>query len=341
MSLDKRFEDFVFSIKSSLPLPVRDFFRFTYHSVSLISNYVYDYRRYLSLSSATHTPRHQLNLVGTMTATFHNIEKGLALPDPRPGFGRDQIVKLIKLIELHEKRYGNHTIVNISKNVLQAYAKFNESKGLLDYPGKEKISGMNTVSSLSTLGGNKVVTREIIESATQYVKVDFFMTRHSIRQFSSEDVSIPQIVEAISVAQKSPAVCNRQFGFVHVIADKDFIKQVLDLQGGARGFSDQINKVLVVTANIRAYSGPGERYQFWIDGGLFSMSLILGLHRQNIGTVCLNWSKKKEVDRAMNKLLNLQRHEIIIMLIGIGHIRDKFVVAQSTRPDVSYAYRVI
>jgi hypothetical protein len=108
-----------------------------------------------------------------------------------------------------------------------------------------------------------------------------------------------------------------------------------------KGFAEQIDKLLVITNKLTGFWDSGERNQCWIDGGMFSMSLILGLHAKGLGTCCLNWSKTAVVDRVMRKLLGLPDSEVIIMLLAVGHIPDSLNVAYSSRKSVSESRRNI
>jgi nitroreductase len=163
------------------------------------------------------------------------------------------------------------------------------------------------------------------------VGIDFFESRFSCRQFSAEPVTPTEIELAVVVAQKAPAVCNRQSGRVRAFTRPEDIQRVLDLQGGARGFAEGVRALFCISVDLRNFHGVGERYQGWIDGGLFAMSFLLGLHRQGIGSCCLNWSKDVAQDQAMRNLLNLPPHELIIMFVAAGHLPENFVVARSVR----------
>ena len=81
----------------------------------------------------------------------------------------------------------------------------------------------------------------------------------------------------------------------------------------------------------------GERNQCWIDGGMFAMSLVLGLHAQGLGTCFLNWSKSAPEDKAMRALLQLPPQEAIITLIAVGNLPRSLSVAKSVRPPLATA----
>ena len=108
-------------------------------------------------------------------------------------------------------------------------------------------------------------------------------------------------------------------------------KQVLSCQGGNAGFGETVKGVLVVTTDTSRFFSVGERNQCWIDGGLFSMSLVYALHSLGLGSCCLNWSVEKDTDQKLRRITGIPQSEVVIMMIGVGHLPEKLVVARSMR----------
>lgn len=324
------------------PTSLRTTLKMVKNSRRAVGDYVYDSLRYFRYSSTFHYATRD-NLVSRITASYHGVERGLALPEPRPGFGEKNIAYLIGAIEEYIRRYGIDDTLKPAAGALDAYVKFNERQKLADFPNREGIEQL--LRKLQPIeftegGGTIEVSRERIEKATAGVTQDFFFTRHSVRQFSDKEVSSADIDAAIAIAQRAPAVCNRQECRVYVVHDKRLMLKMLEIQG-SRGFNHQINKLLVITNRLTAFNGTGERNQCWIDGGLFAMSLVLGLHSKGLGTCCLNWSKSAPPDRAMRELIKIPTPEVIIMLMAVGHLPDKLSVARSERPPLDSVRRHI
>src|SRR3546814_1994141 len=74
-------------------------------------------------------------------------------------------------------------------------------------------------------------------------------------------------------------------------SDLEIIDRALSLQNGNRGFGHEIPCLLILCTDLSAFDTAGERYQHWIDGGMFSMSLVWALHALGYSSCCLNWSK--------------------------------------------------
>lgn len=89
--------------------------------------------------------------------------------------------------------------------------------------------------------------------------------------------------------------------------------------------------VIIVTSDLRYFTGTVERYQSWIDGGMFSMLLLLALHAKGLGAVALNWSVTNERDSALHEAMSLPEYERVIMLIGCGYPSPDGLVPVSKR----------
>jgi len=303
---------------------------------------LYDSLRYLRHSSTFYYGTRD-NRLSRITAMYHSVERGLALPAPTPGFGAQNIAHLVEAIEEYVRRFGMDASLNPAAGALDAYLKFNRLSNT-DPPNRAGIERtlrlLEPIRSEEGDGGTLGISRDSIHAATANVSADFFLKRYSIRQYSDKEVSQADIDAAIIMAQKTPAVCNRQECRVHVIHDKALILKALAIQG-SRGFNDQINKLLVITNRLTAFYGMGERNQCWIDGGMFAMGLALALHSRGLGTCCLNWSKSAAPDRALRRLLKLQPAEVVITLMAVGHLPANLLVARSVRRPLASARRHI
>lgn len=313
--------------------------RFAKRAPQLFRATLYDLKRYAKHSSVVNYDDDEEKLRAIITATYHNIEKGLSLPSPRLGFGRDNLSRLVGYIDECLQRFGPKEYLQVPVSVLGAYVRYHEQHGhdvsVLrgHWQRLEALNASDHVQSPS-FGGVIEITREEVLAATRTVSLAFFEKRFSCRQFSSEPITPTQVEIAVRVAQKAPAVCNRQSGRVRAYLDTQDIQRILALQGGARGFAEGVRALFCITTDQRNFHGVGERYQAWIDGGLFGMSFVYGLHMQGIGSCCLNWSKDGDQDLAMRELLKLPDNETIIMFVAAGHLPIQMTVARSMRKPI-------
>lgn len=294
----------------------------------------YDAHRYWASSSTSGPHKSQQNLAAKITERTHAIEKGLSLPHPRPGFGGAVVETILRLCDTYIARYGDDAVTAFAYGALDAYVEFNRRSGLPDediphWTGLE--AALARPRSARMTAGTTPQTRTELFAAVGGVDLSFFTSRHSVRQFTEDPVDPTSIEFAAAAAATAPAVCNRQFGAVHVWTDPAEIERLLEIQGGARGFAAGIPCLAMVTVSLRNYWGAAERNQAWIDGGLFAMNFMLGVHAQGLGAVPLNWSKVPEKDREMRRAAGLDDQTGIILLVGIGNVPDQYVVASSPR----------
>ncbi|WP_029007574.1 nitroreductase family protein [Azospirillum halopraeferens] len=301
--------------------------------LALAGNGLYDLRRYLRWSSAGREELSQAQLAALVTLNYHRLEKGLALKTPRPGFGQDAVRLLMSLLDRYVARYGVDDTARAGIDTLDAYRAFGRTHGLNHPEVDAAIArlGGSRADGVPPCGGTIPVDRATVAAAAPADPEAFFATRHSVRQFADAEVDMDTIARAVRMAQRTPSVCNRQSWKVHVFSDAEQKRRVLSFQNGNRGFGDQASKVLVVTSDLQHFTSVGERFQCWIDGGLFAMSLVYALHALGLGTCMLNWSVVKETDRAMRATAGIPDNEVVIMMIAVGHLPETLSVAHSLR----------
>ena len=217
-----------------------------------------------------------------------------------------------------------------ANSALEAYRAFNANH---DVTNAELNAFLDTLNPDDGTGGTKPVTRAEIEAITQDVGHDFFWSRHSVRQYADTPVPMDMIRQAVDMARKTPTVCNRQGPRVHVFEDA---QQALNWQPGNKGFGHLASRGLIVTADLQAFSGNGERNQPFVDGGMFAMSLLYALHALGLGACPLAWSMRPSDDRAMRTALGIPDSEAVIMMISVGHLPETLQVAKSHRMPLEH-----
>lgn len=314
-------------------------------TVKLIICGIYDYRRFLRNSSITSIPRTQGQFLSLIMKESHRLEKGLSLPVPRKGFGRGVAENLILTIFSYTEEFGVHPLVYASLNVLRKWSDFCRSSNSnadlvqrVDALGKEldNLYLTRDVTYEGDVGAIPQVRDEVLSHRRDDV-LKLFKSRRSVRQFSGDPVDACDIESAVQVAVYTPSVCNRQSARVHVLADPVKIKDALSFQSGNSGFGSDAKVVLIVTSNLESFFGSRERYQCWVDGGMFAMSLLIGLHAQGLGACALNWSASPVNDMGLRKALQIPENEMVIMMIAVGNLRESYTVAASPRylaPDL-------
>ena len=296
-----------------------------------------DLSRYLRHSFVLTDPVSTDHMASFLRMRYHTFEKGLSLPEPRPGFGQPELEALLRVLDHYERRVGCDELFGTVVHVLFEYQTYNAAHGVvlpdLDALLDEYRRRYPELGDADT-GGTVLLTREEIARSTDFDFDAFVGTRHSVRNYLTDPVDHQLIEHAVRIAQRSPSVCNRQAGRAHVFTEPDRVQEVLSYQGGHRGFGHTVPCVVVITADLQSYYKPGERFQGWVDGGLFTMSLIFGLHALGLGSCCLNWNVTKEDDLPMRAAAGIPDNEVVITMLAVGHLPEELRVAQSPRRPV-------
>ncbi|AXI48876.1 nitroreductase [Sulfitobacter sp. SK012] len=229
-----------------------------------------------------------------------------------------------------ETQLGSEFATIWARSVLEHYRNFNRAHAIRS----DVVDGFLDNSELcSALGGITQLNTERSDEFAEAFRA-LALSRHSVRQFSDTSVDAKLIHDATLIAAKSPSVCNRQSARLHHITDPDLKQKALEIQGGNRGFGAQIPELLIVTSDLSSFLSSAERYQCWIDGGLFAMSLVYALHSKGLGTCMLNWSVDASRDIALRKHVDIPASENVIVFIAVGHLPKNLTVATSPRRHV-------
>lgn len=302
--------------------------------IELLQSFAYDWHRY-RLFSGVFREYERGPLEARIIKTYHRIEKGLALAKPKPGFGVDAVNGLLTDLELFVSRFGANHSTERALNTLREYALFNQRQ---NSDVKWLLPRLHLLAERCDRhdreGGTRLVHRDDILRDGRIDLRAFFASRCSVRHFSAERIEDDLIREAVMMAKKAPSVCNRESGGVYVVTTPAMKEQLLCLQNGNRGFGDQADRVLVITSRLDTFLTTGERYQAWIDGGMFAMSLVYALHSLGIGSCCLNWSVEPRQDKSIHAIPGIPADQNVIMMLAIGNLPPELRIAQSPRRPV-------
>lgn len=299
---------------------------------STLVGFGYDAVRYLRWSPLSGPPRSVDHLDAYVTMEYHALEKGMALPEPRPGFGRQHVRSLISLIRTSSERHGWRPVTLQALSVLRAY-QASQPDGYGD-PAIDRLLASAPAAEEAgdeAAGGTRTVSRNDVLRDARIDLSAFLASRSSVRDFTGEPVDPASIEQAVRMARTTPSVSNRQAWRVYLLSDPGAIAAALRHQNGNRGFGDRIDKLVIVTSDLTRFANAGERFQCWIDGGMFSMTLVYALHSLGLGTCCLNMSSTRAQDRGLRRDVAIRPNDTVIMMIAVGNLPDTYRVTES--PD--------
>lgn len=260
---------------------------------------------------------------------YHRLEKSLSFRERRGQSGLGAAQDLVRHLEK-----GNRDAVGFT---------FHEQVGfkvLGDYidGATAPISDPRIVefrdrhsAQASDIGGVRLVSAGELAQGRLDDPDRFFRSRASVRDFAPTPVPLEVIQHAVGLALHSPSVCNRQASYVYCLQSREIIDRALSLQNGNRGFGHEVPCLLILCSDLSAFDTAGERYQHWVDGGMFSMSLVWALHALGYASCFLNWSKTPGDDRKIRKMLPIKPEHSIMTMLAVGMPKQNIKTCYSAR----------
>lgn len=297
---------------------------------------IYDLRHHLKYSfNERSLEDDKEHLKYYLTKHYHIIEKGLSLPKPRLGFGQPKIIDIIKKTEEYERKYGKDEMVLSIRKTLLDYLVFNKGNNF-EFPESFSliINEFVNKGSEDGNGGLKYISKNSSSILNLKEFNDFAKSRVSVRNFSKEPVLDEVLYSIVDTAKSAPSVCNRQGWKVHYYNNKLDIKKILLHQNGNAGFADVVDKLIIVTADAKAFT-IYESNQVFIDGGLFSMNLLLAIHAAGLGACPLNTCYPYFLEKNVKYVADIPDSERLIMMIAVGCLKQDYAVAYSARNPTS------
>lgn len=285
--------------------------------------------------------RHQLG--SRIMYNVHALEKGLAHTSAwAPGRGRKALGNLSDaMVQFLNQGYSEDSYeFQQGLAILRHYAAKHSAQGIdvPDLSAYVDASFLVDLTSVLPVAGVKPITRAVGQDNRTRGFHELAEGRVSVREFSGKKIDAESVARALRSAEKTPSVCNRQGWRVYQTEDKVLMRKVLRHQ---RGFAyEQMPEVLVaVTVSYGSFISPVERHQAFVDGGLFSMSLLYGLEAEGLAAVPLNACLYIRARRAIVRLLDMDPADEIVMFIAIGdHPTETIVPRSDRRPSTEFVH---
>lgn len=293
------------------------------------------FMRWISLDTSTDKTRVETRLA----FDIHRLEKGLSHVNFRRGFGKgvlSEISKRMVLLEKSDKKYKNNPLYQQGLSVLHEYqhrhidVNYDLTSVKAMFPEHIWESVLTYEPDASNGAGSFLMNSSTKADNFSKGFVQLAQNRYSVREYSDKPVSQELLDKVYEVSMKTPSVCNRQATRIYQITDPEKIKAALKIQGGFNGY-DMPPVLLLVTSDIRAFMNYGERNEPFVDGGLFSMSLLYALEAYGLAACPLNAMFSLSQDRQTRELLSMPDYEFPVMYIAVGNFPESVPVCRSVR----------
>lgn len=303
---------------------------------SIVSEYYNDFLEYSRWQYNNPSLISQNALEAKILRQTHVIEKGMSLNEPRSKFGVQKALELLDYIETFcSAGYEIEHSVSVQNavGVLESYIEFHAERG---FEPKDVISRFEEIKEYVPYNmGSFGIKQQSFDEINKEIHgqfPEFFLSRHSVRQFASTSIDLNDIVEAIQLAMHAPSACNRQSCKAYFYQDKDKNKEIGNLIAGNTGFSDDVKNYIVITSDMSAFYDAFERNQTYVDGGIFTLALVEAFHYHGIASCILQNGEFAHKNREFKRICgNIPDNEKIILFIAVGYYKDNVVYATSHR----------
>jgi nitroreductase len=267
---------------------------------------------------------------------IHMLEKGLSMRPRRDTFAASYIGEVI---EMFQSAQANGDVSGAesawARDVLNSYFEATAQS-----TNPSILHARATWSSLPASGGTppgQAVPQPVGDVLSDIPMSELLRLgrgRKSVRWFLSDPVPVGVVDDASALAQSAPTACNRQpYRFI-IVDEPELARAVGGCAGGTAGYLHNIQNIAVVVGDLSAFAHYRDRHVIYVDASMAAMNFILGLQAQGVGSCCINWPDVPDRDRAIRKILNLESHERVVMLIAYGYADPTGLAPHSQRKSL-------
>ena len=305
--------------------------------VEALRGVAYDFKRFYSFAGWRANMYDRAVRNYHIVKIYHSLEKNMSLKRRRKGYVWSDISVLMDLLRIEKEsgKIGFH--VKAAHDVIQEYLQLSGNGDSEKEKQLKREVSLLDINSYGERGVRQLTDIEFHKGVLESPE-KFFLSRYSLREFKQQIVDEEVIKRSITLAMKSPSVCNRQAWHIYHTTDKELMAKALRYQSGNRGFGKGIPNLMIISTDLRAFMPGQEHYQHWIDGGLFAMSVIYALHSLGVATCCLNWSQSPKNDKLLRSVIDIEPSHTVIMMLAIGWPDKTNSVCVSARRPLDEIY---
>lgn len=276
----------------------------------------------------------------TLIRNTHRLEKGLLMRPLRPVFAVDFIGETVDAF-IHvwdPARAEKEPQYKWFFDVLQEYFCCSGSHPVVEEQARRFYSRVGDLGKRATPKRFIPYCRPEINGRMISFDDFYALARHrrSVRWFQDRKVPRDLVDKAVLAARQSPSACNRQPFEYRFIDDPELLGKVANLPGGVKGYVEGIPLMAVVVGNLDAYFDERDRHVVYIDASLANMSFMFALETLGLSSCAINWPDVEDLEREMEKLLKLEKHQRPLMCMAVGYPDGKGKVAYSEKRSLDY-----
>lgn len=267
----------------------------------------------------------------------HRLEKGLIMMPRRDVFARDYVTETIEFyeqaveqlrrdpssMEASEMEWAHDVLTEYFRAVRPGDVMIDAARARFERAGHD-----------AEFTGKVPYVKKSLSEISYAELEDLVMQRRSVRWFEDRPVPRDQIDQALLIARQAPTACNRLPYEFRVFDDPALVKEVSAIPFGTAGYSHNIPCVVVVVGRLESYFSPRDRHAIYVDGSLAAMSFMLGLETLGLSSSVINWPDFEPLERKMQKKLDLDLTDRVVMLIAVGYAHPEGMVPFSQKKEL-------
>ncbi len=266
----------------------------------------------------------------------HRLEKGLLMRPRRDIFALGYIEETVQAYErcsaASDCSVGVREELRWTHDVLTEYFAVTASNTQID-GARDRFEVLSPIDLPEGARAARPYLRDL--EAPRPVEYEDFHSlsrrRRSVRWFLPKRVPRELLDKAIAAAAEAPSACNRQPYQFRIFDDPALVKEISTLPMGTAGFAHNIQAIVVVVGELRAYFHPRDRHIIYIDASLAAMGFMLALETLGLSSCTINWPDIPEREQKMDEALALEPDQRPVMLIAVGYPDPEGAVACSRK----------
>jgi nitroreductase len=267
----------------------------------------------------------------------HRLEKGLIMRPRRDVFARDYITETIEFyeqaveqcrrdvssMEASEMEWAHDVLTEYFRTVATGDAMVDAARVRFEAAGHG-----------AAFTGKVPYVKKSLSQISYDELEDLVMQRRSVRWFEQRPVPRELLDQALLIARQAPTACNRLPYEFRVFDDPQLVSEVSSIPFGSAGYAHNIPAIVVVVGRLESYFSPRDRHAIYVDGSLAAMSFMLGLETLGLSSSVINWPDFEPLERKMQKKLDLDLTDRVVMLIAVGYAHPEGMVPFSQKKEL-------
>lgn len=324
--------------KSKIIRKIDRYFRLPKRALGLYRAYFMDANKLLKYYMYGSDKRK--NLEYRILMDVHSLEKGMCIRSEK-SFGYKKCINLVSQLDIFRKEYSElietSTAFLMGVAILSKWLQISEERGwgkTDEYLYVKEWVKAHPISTDRVSVGTFV--HEFNSDNQTYDSI--IKTRATRRLYSERPLSNSDIEACVELSLRTPSACNRQMCKIYSFSNQSNKEKLSSVLTGVTGLDKESTHYFVITYDIPALGGVGERNQGYFNSGLVAMNFVNALHSRGIGSCFLQFDATVKLENQLKMELGIGHDERIAVAIGAGYYSGSSIIPLSQRKGINEVF---